>query len=154
VAFLDSNRVGRAWYCPCCGDTENLSNLWKFDQSTQDEMDGNYEFWQAIKKGKDMIEQEKKMITERHGEGQVSLDADIEHFKGKLEKARLDGNDEEARKIEKQISLLEDAVVVYRINRTPDRRVFEVDLGGLPPEEAKLAMDRITYELEKKQLNG
>ena len=117
-------------------------------------MEGNFNFWRAIKQGKDMIEQEKKMITEKQGEGQVSMDADIAHLKGKLEKARLDGNADEARKIEKQIELLEDALIVYRINRTLDRQVFEVDLGGLSPEEAKLALGRIEAEIEKKQLNG
>ena len=63
--------------------------------------------------------QEQSMITEQQGEGQVDLEADIAYFRKKLEAARLRGDDARVQKLEKQISLLEDSVVVYRLTRPP-----------------------------------
>lgn len=58
---------------------------------------------------------------------------------------RLFGNDaflpygssiiEPARRIWRQLVLLEDAMLVYRVVRSPERRVFYIDVGGIPPEE-------------------
>jgi len=58
---------------------------------------------------------------------------------------RLLGNDaflpygssvlESARRIWRQLVLIEDAMLVYRIIRSPERRVFYIDVGAVPPEE-------------------
>lgn len=58
---------------------------------------------------------------------------------------RLLGNDaflpygssvlESARRIWRQLVLIEDAMLVYRIIRSPERRVFYIDVGAIPPEE-------------------
>lgn len=57
---------------------------------------------------------------------------------------RLLGNDaflpygasvlEGARRIWRQLILIEDAMLVYRIIRSPERRVFYIDVGNIPPE--------------------
>lgn len=57
---------------------------------------------------------------------------------------RLLGNDmflpygssviEPARRIWRQLILIEDAMLVYRVVRAPERRVFYIDVGGLPAE--------------------
>ena len=61
----------------------------------------------------------------------------ISHF-------RLLGNDaflpygssvlEGARRIWRQLILIEDAMLVYRVIRAPERRVFYIDVGNIPPE--------------------
>lgn len=65
---------------------------------------------------------------------------------------RLLGNDaflpygssvlEPARRIWRQLVLLEDAMLVYRVVRSPERRVFYVDVGGIPPEEVNNYMEQ------------
>lgn len=42
---------------------------------------------------------------------------------------------EPCRKLWKQLQLAEDALLVYRIARAPDRRVFYIEVGNMPPEE-------------------
>jgi hypothetical protein len=32
------------WHCPICGSAELNSNLWEYDETTQDEIDGNTRF--------------------------------------------------------------------------------------------------------------
>lgn len=64
-------------------------------------------------------------------------DADIAFFQGKLEAAVERGDEENANKLRKQIELLEDAAVIYRLTRAPERRTFFVDVGTLPQEDAR-----------------
>ncbi len=42
---------------------------------------------------------------------------------------------ENGRRIWKQVSLMEDAMLIHRIMRAPDKRVFKIDIGNLPPQE-------------------
>ena len=42
---------------------------------------------------------------------------------------------EPARRIWRQLTLLEDAMMAYRIVRSPERRVFYIDVGNVPPED-------------------
>lgn len=42
---------------------------------------------------------------------------------------------ESARKIWRQLILIEDAMLVYRVVRAPERRVFYIDVGNTPPDE-------------------
>lgn len=42
---------------------------------------------------------------------------------------------ESGRKVWKQLSMLEDAMLIYRVSRAPERRVFKIDIGGLKPED-------------------
>ena len=44
---------------------------------------------------------------------------------------------EPARRIWRQLILIEDAMMVYRVVRSPERRVFYIDVGGVPPEEVE-----------------
>jgi len=63
---------------------------------------------------------------------------------------RLDGNDlfhpygqsvlEAARRPWRQLVLLEDSMMVYRISRAPERRVFFLDIMGVPPEDIPCMM--------------
>ena len=75
---------------------------------------------------------------------------------------RLLGNDaflpygssilEPARRIWRQLILLEDAMLVYRIVRAPERRVFYVDVGNVPPEDIPNYMEQVQNSLKRSQV--
>jgi hypothetical protein len=44
---------------------------------------------------------------------------------------------EPGRKIWKQLSMAEDAMLIYRITRAPERRVFYIDVGNVPPKDVE-----------------
>jgi hypothetical protein len=50
-----------------------------------------------------------------------------------------------------QLRLMEDAMVVYRLTRAPERRVFYIDVGTLPPNKAEALVDRMRDQLRKKK---
>jgi hypothetical protein len=59
---------------------------------------------------------------------------------------------EAARRIWRQLILIEDAMLVYRIVRAPDRRVFYIDVGNIPPEEIPNYMEQAQSQLKKNQV--
>ncbi len=50
---------------------------------------------------------------------------------------------EVARRAYKQLSLIEDSIVVYRLVRAPERLVFKVDVGNLPAPKAEAYIKRL-----------
>jgi len=60
----------------------------------------------------------------------------------------LDG----ARRIWRQLVLLEDAMMAYRIVRAPERRIFEVDVGNIPPQDVEQYMQRIISSMKRNQV--
>ena len=50
---------------------------------------------------------------------------------------------ENCRRAYRQLSLLEDAVVIYRLARAPSRLVFNVDVGNMPPPKAEAYLKRL-----------
>ena len=56
---------------------------------------------------------------------------------------------ESARKVWKQITLMEDAMLIHRIMRAPEKRVFKIDIGNLPPNEVDNYMQRIINKMKK-----
>lgn len=50
-----------------------------------------------------------------------------------------------------QLRLMEDAMLVYRLSRAPERRVFYIDVGNLPPFKAEAFMERMKDLLRKKK---
>ena len=59
---------------------------------------------------------------------------------------------EAARRIWRQLILVEDAMLVYRIVRAPDRRVFYIDVGNVPPDEISNYMEQAQAQLKKNQV--
>lgn len=55
-------------------------------------------------------------------------------------------------KVYKQKELLEDAILIYRIHRAPERRVFFIDVGTMPPNKAAQYLERIRYEVQQKRI--
>lgn len=52
----------------------------------------------------------------------------------------------------RHLSLLEDSVIIYRIVRAPERRVFFVDVGNMPPQRVKAYLESIRNELKQKRI--
>lgn len=59
---------------------------------------------------------------------------------------------ESARRIWRQMILMEDAMLVYRIVRAPERRVFYIDVGNVPPEEVANFMEQAQTSLKRNRL--
>ncbi len=52
----------------------------------------------------------------------------------------------------KQKELLEDSVLIYRIQRAPERRVFYIDVGKMPPQRVKQYLEQIKNEIRQKKV--
>lgn len=89
-------------------------------------------------------------------QGNMILEAwQIIHF-------RLLGNDnflpygssivEPARRVWRQLILIEDAMLVYRIVRSPERRVFKIEVGNVKPEEIPRYMEEVKTGLKRSKI--
>ena len=56
---------------------------------------------------------------------------------------------EACRRIHRQLILLEDAMMAYRIVRAPDRRLFKIDVGGIPPQDVEQYMQKVMTQLKR-----
>jgi hypothetical protein len=56
---------------------------------------------------------------------------------------------EGARKLYKQLVLMEDAMLIHRIMRAPEKRVFKVDIGNIPPGEVDGYMSQLMNKMKK-----
>ncbi|MDG1949999.1 MAG: portal protein, partial [bacterium] len=54
-----------------------------------------------------------------------------------------------ARKLWKQLQLAEDSMLVYRITRAPERRIFYIEVGNLEDADVKQYMQRIQRQVKK-----
>lgn len=52
----------------------------------------------------------------------------------------------------RHLSLLEDSVIIYRIVRAPERRVFFIDVGNMPPQRVKSYLESIRNEMKQKRI--
>ena len=59
---------------------------------------------------------------------------------------------EPARRIWRQLTMLEDAVMAYRIVRSPERRVFYIDVGAIPPEDVEQYMQKVMTQMKRNQV--
>jgi len=55
-------------------------------------------------------------------------------------------------KIYRQKELLEDAVLIYRLHRAPERRVFFIDVGNMPAHQARQYLEQVKYEVKQKRI--
>ena len=60
-------------------------------------------------------------------------------------KSMLEG----ARRVWKQLSLMEDAMLIHRIMRAPEKRVFKIDVGNIPPNEIDSYMEKLIAKTKK-----
>ena len=55
-------------------------------------------------------------------------------------------------KVYKQKELLEDAILIYRIQRAPERRVFKIDVGNMPSHMEMAFVDRVKNEIHQRRI--
>jgi hypothetical protein len=62
---------------------------------------------------------------------------------------------ENARRAYKQLSLIEDAIVIYRMVRAPERLKFKIDVGNMPPSKAEAYLKQLMQSYwNKKTYDG
>lgn len=75
---------------------------------------------------------------------------------------RMAGNDafipygssylEAARRSWRQLILMEDAVMIYRVTRSPERRVFRIDVGNVAPQDVPALMEKARNQMKSNQI--
>jgi hypothetical protein len=55
-------------------------------------------------------------------------------------------------KVFKQKELLEDAILIYRVQRAPERRVFYIDVGNMPSHLAMQFVERVKNEVHQRRI--
>ena len=59
---------------------------------------------------------------------------------------------EQVFKVYKQKELLEDAILIYRIQRAPERRIFYIDVGNMPSHMAMAFVERVKNEIHQRRI--
>jgi len=59
---------------------------------------------------------------------------------------------EQVFKVYKQKELLEDAIIIYRVQRAPERRVFYIDVGNMPTHLAMQFVERVKNEINQRRI--
>ena len=90
-------------------------------------------------------------------QGEIAVDAD--HIMHLSLSEGLDNNApfgnsllESIFKVYKQKELLEDAIIIYRVQRAPERRVFYVDVGNMPSHLAMQFVERVKTEIHQRRI--
>jgi hypothetical protein len=55
-------------------------------------------------------------------------------------------------KVFKQKELLEDAILIYRVQRAPERRIFKIDVGNMPSHLAMAFVERVKNEMHQRRI--
>ena len=55
-------------------------------------------------------------------------------------------------KVYKQKELLEDSIIIYRVQRAPERRVFYIDVGNMPSHKAMAFVERVKNEVHQTRI--
>jgi hypothetical protein len=56
---------------------------------------------------------------------------------------------EPARRVWKQLQLMEDAMLIHRVMRAPEKRMFYIDIGNIPPNEVDNFMQKVINKMKK-----
>jgi hypothetical protein len=59
---------------------------------------------------------------------------------------------EQIYKVFKQKELLEDAILIYRVSRAPERRIFKIDVGNMPSHLAMAFVERVKNEMHQRRI--
>lgn len=52
----------------------------------------------------------------------------------------------------KQKELLEDSIIIYRVQRAPERRIFYIDVGDMPTHQAMSHVERVKNEIHQRRI--
>jgi len=94
---------------------------------------------EVVKEGREYYLYQDENLTQS-GEGlQINPDSIIQVNSGLLneERNKIIGYLQKALKPLNQLSMMEDSLVIYRISRAPERRIFYIDVGNLPKGKAE-----------------
>ena len=90
---------------------------------------------------------------------EVEYEIDAKHF---IHVALTDGMDiawpfgtsilDSIFKTYKQKELLEDSIIIYRVQRAPERRIFYIDVGDSPPHQAMAHVERVKNEVHQRRI--
>ena len=89
------------------------------------------------------IEDDKKEIKENYEIAHFRLMSDTNFLP--YGRSQLEGG----RKVFKQLTLMEDAMLIHRIMRAPEKRIFKIDVGNIPPREVEQFMQAIINKMKK-----
>ena len=89
------------------------------------------------------IETERKEILENYEVAHFRLLSDTNFLP--YGRSQLEGG----RKVFKQLTLMEDAMLIHRIMRAPEKRIFKIDVGNIPPREVEQFMQKIINNMKK-----
>jgi len=88
----------------------------------------------------------------RNNKPKVLENYEVAHFRNLSDtnylpygKSMLEG----ARRVWKQLTLMEDAMLIHRMMRAPEKRIFKVDIGNIPPNEVENFMNQIINKMKK-----
>jgi hypothetical protein len=59
---------------------------------------------------------------------------------------------EQIYKVYKQKELLEDSILIYRVQRAPERRIFKIDVGNMPSHLAMAFVERVKNEMHQRRI--
>ena len=59
---------------------------------------------------------------------------------------------EGARRIFRTLTLIEDAMMAYRIVRSPERRIFKIEVGNIPPQDVEQYVQRVMTQMKRNQV--
>jgi hypothetical protein len=51
-----------------------------------------------------------------------------------------------------QKKLIEDSIIIYRVQRAPEKRVFYIDVGKMPPPRRKAYLEQVKLEMRQKKI--
>jgi hypothetical protein len=57
-------------------------------------------------------------------------------------------------RVYRQLSMLEDSVIIYKIVRAPERRVFYIDVGNMNQQQVKRYLESVKNEIRQKRVPG
>ena len=89
------------------------------------------------------IETERKEVVENYEIAHFRLLSDTNFLP--YGRSQLEGG----RKVFKQLTLMEDAMLIHRIMRAPEKRIFKIDVGNIPPREVEQFMQKIINNMKK-----
>ena len=89
------------------------------------------------------IESDTKEIVENYEIAHFRLLSDTNFLP--YGRSQLEGG----RKVWKQLTLMEDAMLIHRIMRAPEKRIFKIDVGNIPPREVEQFMQTIINKMKK-----
>ena len=109
--------------------------------------------------GRGMVGASPQQTGTRFGVGEREVAINAEHVVHLSLSEGLDNNYpfgnsllESVFKVYKQKELLEDAIIIYRVQRAPERRVFYVDVGNMPAHMAMAFVERVKNEIWQRRI--